>query len=171
MPVPLTRAWWMSEEARSSRRSRKAFAAALARLEDAVDGACSPQEAWPTNVIAAVGAGLRFAADDPEAAQLLVIDAAGDPDGADIRRQMIDSLAVRLREAAGEHGLLAAGREDALIGGVIGMVAIRLTLGQARTLPTVTLEMAEFLFAPYLGDERTRRLIAGAIDLSLSGRS
>jgi hypothetical protein len=31
--------------------------------------------------------------------------------------------------------------------------------------------MSEFLFAPYLGDERTRLLIAGAIDLSLSGRS
>jgi hypothetical protein len=100
-----------------------------------------------------------------------VIDAAADPDCADVHRQMIDSLAARLRGAAGEHGLLAAGREDVLITGVIGMVAIRLTLRQARTLPTVTLEMSEFLFAPYLGDERTRRLIAGAIDLSLSGRS
>jgi hypothetical protein len=171
MSVPLLRDWRMSEEARSSRRSRKAFASALARLEDAVEGACSPQEAWPTNVIAAVGAGLRFAAADPVAAQLLVIDAAADPDGADLHRQMIDSLAARLRDAAGEHGLFAIGREDVLITGVIGMVAIRLTLGQARTLPTVTLEMAEFLFAPYLGDERTRRLIASAIDLALSGRS
>ena len=170
--MPLLRDWWMREEARSSRRSRKSFASALARLEDAIDRACSPHEAWPTNVIAAVGAGLRFAADDPVAAQLLVIDdAAADPDGADIHRQMIDWLAARLRDAAGDHGLLAVGGEDILITGVIGMVAIRLTLGQARTLPTVTLEMSEFLFAPYLGDERTRRLIAGAIDLSLSGRS
>jgi hypothetical protein len=171
MSVPLSRDWRMSEEARTARRSRKAFASALARLEDALDGACSPHEAWPTNVIAAVGAGLRFAAADPVAAQLLVIDAAADPDCADIHRQMIDSLAARLHGAAGEHGLLAAGREDVLITGVIGMVAIRLTLGQARTLPTVALEMSEFLFAPHLGDERTRRLIAGAIDLSLSGRS
>jgi hypothetical protein len=163
--------WCMSEEARTARRSRKAFASALARLEDALDGACSPQEAWPTNVIGAVGAGLRFAAVDPAAAQLLVIDAPTEPDCADLHRQMVDSLAARLRGAAGEHGLRAAGREDVLITGVIGMVAIRLTLDQARTLPTVTLEMAEFLFAPYLGDERTRRLIAGAIDLSLSGRS
>jgi hypothetical protein len=171
MPVPLPRDWRMSEQARSSRRSRKSFASALARLEEAVDRACSPQEAWPTNVIAAVGAGLRFAADDPRAAQLLVIDAAAGPDCADVHRQMIDSFAERLRAVAGEHGLLAAGMEDVLITGVIGMVAIRLTLGQARTLPTVTLEMSEFLFAPYLGDERKRRLIAGAIDLSLSGRS
>jgi hypothetical protein len=171
MPVPLLRDWCMSEEARSSRRSRKASASALARLEDAIDGACSPQEAWPTNVIAAVGAGLRFAADDPVATHLLVIDAPADPDGADLHGQMIDSLAARLRDAAGEHGLLAIGREDVLITGVIGMVAIRLTLGQAKTLPTVTLEMSEFLFAPYLRDERTRMLIAGAIDLSLSGRS
>jgi hypothetical protein len=122
-------------------------------------------------VIAAVGAGLRFAADDSAAARLLVIDAAADPDGAGIHRQMIDWLAARLRDAAGDHSLLSAGREEVLISGVLGMVAIRLTLDQARTLPTVTLEMSEFLFAPYLGDERTRRLIAGAIDLSLSGRS
>jgi hypothetical protein len=73
MPVPLLRDWCMSGEARSSRRSRKSFASALARLEDAIDRACSPQEAWPTNVIAAVGAALRFAAADPVAAP-----AAGD---------------------------------------------------------------------------------------------
>lgn len=64
-----------------------------------------------------------------------------------------------------------AAQEQSLILGVLGMVTIRLTLDQARTLPTVALETAEFLFAPYLGDEPARRLIAAAIDLSLSGRS
>jgi hypothetical protein len=49
------------------------------------------------------------------------------------------------------------------------MVAIRLTLDQAQTLPTVTLEAAEFLLAPYLGDERARRLITDAIDTALAG--
>ena len=122
-------------------------------------------------MIAGVRGGLEFAAADPAAAKLLVIDAPAHPDGVEIHRQMIERLAERLRDAAGGQGLLPAGQEQGLILGVLGMVTIRLTLDQARTLPTATLEAAEFLFAPYLGDEPARRLIAGAIDLSLSGRS
>ena len=161
----------MSEAARTSRRARRAFASALSRLEEAVGGACSAHDTWPTNLIAAVRAGLELAAADPAAAKLLIIDAAADPEGIDFHRRMIDHLAERLRDAAGAQGPPSAGQERSLILGVLGMVTIRLTLDQARTLPTVTLEAAEFLFAPYLVDEPTRRLIAGAIDLSLSGRS
>ncbi len=122
------------------------------------------------NVIAGVRAGLELAAADPAAAKLLVIDAPADPDGVEFHRQMIDHLAERLRAAAGRQCSSAA-QEQSLILGVLGMVTIRLTLDQAKTLPTVTLEAAEFLFAPYLGDEPAQRLIAAAIDLSLSGRS
>jgi len=119
-------------------------------------------------VIAAVRGGLGFAAADPAAARLLVIG-DDDPDWAEARHRMVDSLAARLRAAAGEHALLAAGREEVLICGVLGIVAIRLTLDQAQTLPTVTLEAAEFLLSPYSGDERARRLITDAIDTALAG--
>lgn len=163
-----TKACFFSESARTSRRERRAFAAALSRLEAALADACSSQAPWPASVIDAVRAGFRFAATEPQAAGLLLIDAAADPDHADARSRMVDSLAARLRAAAGEHALLAAGREEVLISAVLGMVAIRLTMDQARTLPTATLEAAEFLLSPYLGDERVRRLIAGAIDASLS---
>jgi hypothetical protein len=158
----------MSEEARTERRSRRAFASALSRMESAIDGACSRGEPWPANVIAAVRAGLEFAASEPSAAKLLIIDAAEDPDGAEVHRQLIESLTARLYDAAHEQGLLSDARGEALISGVLGMVAIRLTLGQAQTLPTVTLEATEFLLAPYLGDERARRRIADAIDASIS---
>lgn len=158
----------MSEEARTGRRSRRAFAAALAQLEAALDDACSRGDAWPENVIAAVRAGLEFAASAPGAARLLVIDAAEDPDGAEVHRRLIESLTARLCEAAHERGRFSAGREEILVSGVLGMVAIRLTLDQAKTLPTVTLEVAEFLLAPYLSGERARRRIAEAIEASLS---
>jgi hypothetical protein len=168
MPARRPRHRLVSEEARSARRSRKAFASALSRLEAALDGACSGREPWPANVIAGVRAGLRFAATEPGAAKLLIIDAGEEPDGAEVHRQLIESLTARLCNAASEHALLGAGREEVLISAVLGMVAIRLTLDQAQTLPTVTLEAAEFLLSPYLGDERARRLIAGAIDTALA---
>ncbi len=157
----------MSEEARTERRSRKAFASALSRLEEALDAACAGGGDWPQNVIAAVRAGLEFAATDPEAARLLIIEAAEDPEGAGVHRQLIESLTARLCDAAHERGLPDA-QGEVLVSGVLAMVAIRLTLGQAQTLPTAGLEAAEFLFAPYLGDEAARRRIAAAIDVSIS---
>ena len=137
----------------------------------AVDDACSVQETWPVNVIAGVRAAFEFAAADPAAARLLIIETAAGPDGIEFHRRMIDDLAERLRDAAGPQESSSDAQEQSLILGVLGIVTIRLTLDQAKTLPTVTLEAAEFLFAPYLVDEPARQLIAGAIEHSLSGRS
>jgi hypothetical protein len=169
MPARGAKPPFLSEEARSARRSRKAFAAALGRLEAALGEACSRGEPWPMNVISGVRAALRLAAADPAGARLLVIEAAEDPDGVEAHRQLIESLSAHLRGAAQEHGVSSGAREEILLSGVLGMVAVRLTLGQAQTLPTITLEAAEFLLSPYFADDRARRLIAEAIEATLAG--
>jgi hypothetical protein len=153
---------------RDSARSERAFESALARLESELDQACAAGEEWPANVIAAVRAGFEFAAREPAAARLLVIDSLPDPTDSRPYDRLIDQLAAKLRQASAGHPLPGTLQERPLIGGVLGLVAIRLTLDQAPTLPTVALEAAEFLLAPYLGDEGTRQRIAGAVDRSLS---
>ena len=51
-----------------------AFDAAAARLRAAVGEACATPGPWPARVCAAIDAALRFAADDPAAARLLLVD-------------------------------------------------------------------------------------------------
>jgi hypothetical protein len=132
--------------------------------------ACVSKEDWPDNVIAAVQAGLGFAAREPGAAQILVLDSLTEPEGVRRYDLMIDILAEQLHEAGASHSLPGVLQERTLIAGICGLVAIRLTLDQAGTLPAVSLEAAEFLLAPYSGDAQVRQLIADAIDRSLSGR-
>ena len=81
----------------------EAFDAAATRLREAVAAACARPEPWPARVCAAVEAVLEFAAADPAAAHLLLVEpwAHGEA-GAARRERLHDRFAA----------LLASGREE-----------------------------------------------------------
>lgn len=143
---------------------RAAHEVAFERLNGVVYRACAEQAEWPLRLAAATRAAVRFAAESPAEAQLLVFDTVGaEP-----------AMAARVR-AANEHlvGLLRAGREHspaaaemppqlerALIGGVGAIVAGRLANGEAARLPELEPELVEMMLFPYVGAAEARRLAA-----------
>ena len=76
------------------------FDAAAKRLRAAVADACATPGPWPGRVCAAIDAVLRFAAENPAAARLLLVDAWGHGEDAVARREaLLDHFASLLASA------------------------------------------------------------------------
>lgn len=109
-------------------------------------------------MVAAVRAGLDFAATDPGAADVLTNEALS---------RGRDGLARYNRLVAYLAGLLHAGRADAppgveltalleraLAGGILTLIARRLDEGRAAELPEIAPAVVQFVLTPYIGAER-----------------
>jgi hypothetical protein len=138
------------------------FETAFARVQIAVEEASAGQGDWASRIAAAIRAGLEFAAADPVAAGILTNDAiAAGPDGVARYRRLTTYIAEAF---AGGRGEGAAGDEpprvtdQALAGGLLGLVAERIAAGRAAELPEMAPEAIEFTLTPYLGTAEARRI-------------
>lgn len=142
----------------------KAFEAAFARLQVAVEHASAQKHDWPTKAAAAVAATLEFAANDPAAAQLLTKEAlARGTEGISRHERVISYAADRLstgRALRPENAQLPEITERALVGGLVMLVAQRLDQDKLKELPAATPEMIEFVLTPYIGAAEARRIAA-----------
>jgi hypothetical protein len=149
-----------------------AFETAFARVQIAVEEASARHREWPLRIAAAIRAGLEFAAADPAAANVLTNEAiAAGPDGIARYRRLTTYIAEAF--AGGREEGLADGEppqvtEQALAGGLLGLVAERLNAGRAAELPALAPEAIEFTLTPYLGTEEAKR-IASLADRPGSG--
>jgi AcrR family transcriptional regulator len=120
-------------------------------------GACEAQPSWPLKVKVGIGLTLDLAAASPVRARFLMLDSLTN-DPALIRQ----GLEARDRLAT----LLASGRslspygpdlpgitEQALVGGLAGVILARLVNGEAGHLPALAPELVELTLVPYLGAE------------------
>lgn len=142
------------------------FEAAFGRLQVRVETACAASGPWPERVIEGVRQGLRFAASEPAAANVLTNEAqARGVDGVERYDRLLDYLA-RLLEAGreeSEHGsLLPEMTERAIAGGVATIVANRVDRGREAELPGLAAEVVQFVLTPYLGTEEARRIAGRA---------
>jgi hypothetical protein len=141
-----------------------AFEGAFAGLQVELEEAWAGQLAWPLRVAAAVGAGLRFAAADPGAAQTLTSEAlAAGPEGIARHERLISYLRAGLalgRRARPENERLPDITEHAMASGVVMLVAQRVDQGRAAELPALVPEAIQFVLTPYLGAEEARRVAA-----------
>jgi len=142
----------------------RSFETAFARLQVVIEDACRAQPEWSQKVTAAIGAGLRFAAADPVAAQTLTNDAlAHGVDGIARHERLIaylrDGLAPGRAERP-EGARLPEITEHAMASGVVMLVAQRVDRGKERELPEVSAEVIQFVLTPYLGAEEARRIAA-----------
>lgn len=143
-----------------------AFEAAFGRLQVRVETACVTPGAWTERVVEGVRQGLRFAASEPTAANVLTNEAqARGVDGVERYDRLLDYFAGLLepgREES-EHGsLLPDVTERAIAGGVATIVANRVDRGREAELPALAAEVTQFVLTPYLGTEQARRVAAGA---------
>jgi AcrR family transcriptional regulator len=102
----------------------QAFDTSFRGLRETIAPACAAAESWPQNVLGAVQSAFAWVGSaPPRAAPCLIDPAVGD-------------------------GALA---EEALIAGVVYVLARRLRTGQGEQLPDLAAEMGAFLLLPYRG--------------------
>jgi hypothetical protein len=139
-----------------------AFETSFARFQIRVEEVCGGSRNWPTGVAAAIRAAFEFAAGDPAAANALTNEAlAAGPDGIRRHRRLLAYLAERLaagREERPEGRELPQLTEQAIAGGLAGLVAERLTRGCAAELPALAPQAIQFALTPYLGLDVAKRI-------------
>jgi hypothetical protein len=140
----------------------QAFEAAFGRLQVVLLTATSGEREWPEKVAAAVRAGLRYAAADPVAAQVLTSDAlAHGPDGIARHERLIAYLSEGLapgRRERPEGERLPEITERAVVSGVLMLVAQRIDRGQRDELLAIAGEAIQFVLTPYLGSKEAIRV-------------
>jgi hypothetical protein len=152
--------------ARSSDDFGIAFERAFAGFQIRVEEACGGRDDWPSAIAAAVRAAFGFAVEDPAAAAALTSEAlAAGPDGVARHRRLLDYVAERLaagRELRPGGPELPELTELALVGGLAGLIAERLSGGRPHELPALAPEAVQFVLTPYIGAEEARRVAAAA---------
>jgi len=134
-----------------------AYKSALAALRDATHAACAREAEWPDRVAAAVHAALGFAATDPAAARLLVIDAwAQGREGALFHQRMIEAFVRLLGAGAPPDVSRPELAEEFMVNCVVAIAVERLLAGEERELPTLAPQLVELILLPYLGAEEAR---------------
>jgi hypothetical protein len=133
------------------------YKAASAELQARVEAACAAETEWPARVAAAIRAALAFAAAEPTAARLLVVDALG----VRVRRhpyvRLIERYAALLRIGAPPQSRQPLLTEQALVGGIVTIAAEELRGGRPEALEGLAPELVEFTLLPYLGRQQARR--------------
>jgi hypothetical protein len=139
-----------------------AFESAFAHLQVRLEEACAAQARWPAKITAAIDAGMRFAAANPAAAQLLTNDAlANGVDGIARHERLIAYIREALepgRELRAENARLPEITEQAMASGIVMLVAQRVDRGRGAELPALIGEAVQFVLTPYLGADEARRL-------------
>lgn len=120
---------------------------------------------WAAGVAAALRAALELGARAPERALLLVGEplTAG-PRAAYAHDQVVARFAPLLRlgrQGASEEAPPAL--EEALLGGVLGVVASRLRGDALGALPSLAPSLTQFVLTPYLGPAEAKRVAAGPL--------
>lgn len=152
----------MDEIARSPDDFASTFEASFARFQIRLEDACGRSAEWPSGVAAAIRAAFEFAASHPADASALTNEAqAAGADGMARFRRLLDYLAAKLasgRDQRPEGAELSPLTEQAVAGGLLGVVAERLAQGRAAELPALAPEAIQFTLTPFLGAEEARRL-------------
>ena len=135
---------------------------AFNQLSAELMAACMGKSEWPAKVGAAIAAGIEFAIQAPEEAQLLIVEA-----------MVTDPVLVERVLGSNDYlvGLLQSGRtqceraarlpaltERALIGAVTSVVGSRLLPPRVDQLGDLKPQLVQFMLIPYVGIERARKV-------------
>ncbi|HEX4308286.1 MAG TPA: TetR/AcrR family transcriptional regulator [Solirubrobacterales bacterium] len=139
-----------------------AMRAASESFFDLLLRACSAQQEWPLKVKVAVGATLDYAAAAPAQVALLNLNGfKASPGVASQTTEIKDQLASLLaggRRYVKDRAALPVLTEQAIVGGILGVISSRLEAGEAARLPDLAPQLVEFALLPYLGREEAARI-------------
>jgi AcrR family transcriptional regulator len=129
-----------------------AYAVASDQLCEEISGACAGDDDWPERLSRGVDGALAWAAENPDFARLL----SGEPPPTvealrSARRELTERLAAQLQTGRSQRpdNALPTGLEERLIDAALSLVAARLMVGSANTLPELGPELTEILLRPY----------------------
>jgi len=145
----------MNDITNSPNNFATAFDRAASRLRAAVTAACDSAEPGPAGVAAAIAATLDFAAADPAAARMLVIEPWAQGEGGTARHgglveHFAELLGVSCRRPGGERQPPPL-TEQLMVGAVTGVLTEHLLDGRTAVLPSLAPELAELVLLPYVG--------------------
>jgi len=129
-----------------------AFPVTLANLEATILEACAGEEEWPAQVSAGIYAGVDFAIAHPEVAEALALDPGGS--GTDTLHRyesIVGRLVGFLRARAPIESRLQGATDEALVGGIVGLVGDHLRIGRLDRLEELRPELVLLTLLPYLG--------------------
>ena len=127
-------------------------------MEQAVEG----QSEWPERVAATFASLVAFLASRPNFARLYLVEASTVGEAMASRRDRTAERFIALlepgRKLRGGDRELAEGIEEALVGGIVTLLARRILAGEAERLAEFAPAVTEFALSPYLGPDEARRV-------------
>lgn len=150
------------------RDKEECFLAAFDAVDEYLAGlmaeAVQGEEQWPDRVAAAHATLIRFFAGRPDLARLYLVESAAVGEGTVARRQKSADRFIALLEPGRTYRSsdrpLAEGLEEALVGGVVTLIARRIVVGEGSQLADFIPAVIEFALAPYMGAEEARTVAA-----------
>ncbi len=130
-------------------------------VSSAMQSAAEPFDDWHEQVKAALAALLEFFAAEPDLARFFWLEPiGGGATIADRYREVMHSLAEQLtanRPAITNAPPLSAIAEEAIVGGVVALIAKQISAGRPERLPDLLPDLLELILAPYLGSAEAER--------------
>jgi AcrR family transcriptional regulator len=141
-----------------------AFDTVTGQLRERVAEAYEAEDEWAEGIRAGIGAMLAFLAAEPNLARLAMVEAL-----------VAGPVVVERYDAAVQTFLpyLSAGRkgrpkavlarlsdstEEALVGGMVSLIARRIVAGQTDELESLLPDLVEFTLAPYVGNDEAAQI-------------
>jgi AcrR family transcriptional regulator len=141
-----------------------AYDALDAYLDTSMTEATEGEAEWPDQVAAAFAGLLRFLATRPDLARLYLVEASAVGEGMVSRHAQTAERFIALLEPGRRYRdadrELAEGIEEALVGGIVTLLARRIVSGEAEQLGRFVPAVIEFALGPYLGLDEARRVTA-----------
>ena len=141
-----------------------AFDTVTEQLRERVEEAYKTEDEWAEGIRAGIGAMLAFLAAEPNLARLAVVEAlVAGPVVVERYDAAVQTFLPHLE--AGRKGRskavlarLSDSTEEALIGGMVSLIARRIAAGQTDELESLLPDLVEFTLAPYVGNDEAARI-------------
>ncbi len=140
-----------------------AFDTVTEQLRERVEEAYDAEDEWADGIRAGIGAMLTFLAAEPNLARLAMVEAlvAGPVvvERYDAAVQTFLPYLNKGREGRSKAVLarLSDSTEEALVGGMVSLIARRIVAGQTDELESLLPDLVEFTLAPYVGNDEAAR--------------
>ena len=141
-----------------------AFDTVTEQLRERVEEAYKGEAEWTEGIRAGIGAMLTFLASEPNLARLAMVEAlVAGPVVVERYDAAVQTFLPYLN--AGREGRpkavldrLSDSTEEALVGGMVSLIARRIVAGQTAELESLLPDLVEFTLAPYVGNDEAAKI-------------
>lgn len=141
-----------------TRRGTAEFGPSFAALKDAVRRACAGGEDWEARIVAAIGAVVEFALEEPAAARALTVCAGAQAtDGTDPEGEMLAYFAALLADVAPDEMLFPISSAAGIVETAAVLIRGHLLAGRSERIGELGPELVYLALMPYVGLDCARQ--------------